>query len=424
MNIKIPVVFLILSFCVLTLFAGEEEKILLLKVGNRSLKDKVMDISGGKIYSALRGKPIPFQEMIREMAKSRFLYLGESHDSLLNHDIQLKVIQALHHRDRNLVIGIEMMPSSKQEILNKWSLGLLTPEEFLQEARWYVHWNLNFAYYQKIFLFAKENKIPLYALNAPRALIHKIRLEGWEALSDAEKELIPQPDLSHKEHRQLIRTIFESTPIPHPMKEKGLDMAFEGLYRAQSAWDEVMAHRADITARREGKRMIVLAGSAHFLYNLGVNRRAYERNRLPFYTLVCVEVPEAKTVRVSRSLADFVWGIPEEGRPAYPSIGLRLKKVEGLDNLIIESQAIEGVAKGSDFQKGDIILSVDERRFLDINELRMYLARFQWGDEVRFRILRQGEIKEIDLKFIYKREADLSAMSSSIRSGEGFCKNE
>ncbi len=226
-------------------------------------------------------------------------------------------------------------------------------------------------------------------------------MKGWEALTEDEKKLIPQPDLSHQEHRELIHTIFNSSPIPHQMKGKGSEAAFEGLYRAQSAWDEVMAYNVLQVSKREKKKMVVLAGSGHLLYNLGLNRRAYQRSLLPFKTLICVEIPKGqKSITVSRSLADFIWGIEEEERPVYPSVGLRLKKMDGLDNLIIQSQPIEGVARNVDFQKGDVILFVDDKRFTDINELRMYLAQFRWNDQVKFRILRDGEETEKILKFI------------------------
>lgn len=395
--------FLIIFFLALTITQGtEEEKIFLMKIGDKNLKNKTMEVSAGKIYSAQKGKSITLSEMIKEMMESQFIYIGETHNNLRIHDIQLRVIQALFEENREVIVGLEMLPTSTQNILNKWSLAILSLEEFVRESDWYINWNFNFGLYQKIFDYAKQNKISLYALNVPRTLIRLIRMKGWEALTEEEKKGIPKPELSHQEHRELIRTIFESSPIPHQMKGKGLEMAFEGLYRAQSAWDEVMAHNALQAAEREKKRMVVLAGSGHLLYNLGINRRAFQRSPLPFKTLICVEIPKGQAgIKVSRSLADYIWSIEEEERPAYPSVGLRLKKLDGLDNLIVASQPIEGVAKNADFQKGDVILYVDGKRFTDINELRIYLAQFRWNDEVKFRLLRDGEEIEILLKFIF-----------------------
>ncbi|MCK4760091.1 MAG: ChaN family lipoprotein, partial [Candidatus Aminicenantes bacterium] len=396
-------------FFMASLLSGldEEDITLTMKLGNKKLRDKTMDVSPGKIYSAQEGKAIPFSRMIEEMNESDFVYIGETHNSLPMHDIQLKIIQALHEQERNLTVGLEMFPVSHQETLNKWNMGILSQEEFIQESQWYVTWNFNFGFYEGIFKLTKDSKIPLYALNAPRKLITQIRMKGWDALSEEEKEIVPNPDLSHEEHRTLIRTIFESAELPHQMKGRGLEMMFEGLYRAQSAWDEVMALNAVHAQKREDKKVVVLVGSGHLLYNLGMNRRAYERSHLPFKTVVCIEIPEGEeNIRVSRTFADYIWGIPEEKIPAFPSVGLRLKKFDGLDNLVVESNPINGVALNAGFEKGDVILSVDGKSFFDINELRIYLAQFTWNDEVIFQLLRDARQVEILLKFAPPQEED------------------
>jgi len=381
-------------------FGDQEEEILRLKIGDEDLKEKTMAISPGEIYEAASGKPISFAEMLQGMAKSRLVYVGETHNSLPMHRIQAKIIQGLFDQDRDLTVGLEMYPVTQQEPLNKWSLGILSEEEFIRDGQWYMNWNFNFEYYQDIFRVVKNNAIPLYALNVPRDIISKVRRRGWEALSDEEKGMIPEPDLSHKDHRTLIRTIFEGADLPHQMKGKGLEMAFEGLYRAQTAWDETMAHHALAALHKEEGKIVVLAGSGHLLYNLGINLRAYNKSSMPFKTVVCVVIPKGKkSVEVSCSLADYIWGLPEEGRPAYPSVGLRFKKFEGLENLVIERAPIDGVAKGADFEKGDVVLSVDGKKHSDINELRTYLAKYTWGDQVTFQILRDAQQVEVLLKF-------------------------
>ena len=369
-------------------------------IGDKRLKDKVMDISPGKVYSAKEGRPITFQKMIKEMKDSDFIYVGETHTSLPMHVVQFKIIQALYEQDRNVCVGLEMFPVGFQDVLNKWSMAILSLEEFIQESQWYVNWNYHFGFYEKIFGFVKDHKIPLYAVNVPREIITEIRKKGWGALSEEEKKLVPQPDLSHEEHRTLIRTIFGSSGHPPQMKGKGLEMAFEGLYRAQVAWDEVMAFYARRSRKREDKKIIVLAGSGHLIYNLGINLRAYKKNRLPYKTVICVVIPEGKkSVQVSRSLADYVWGVEEEKIPAFPHIGLAFKKFDRLDNPVIERKPIIGVAATANFEKGDVVLSVDGKSFSSINELRIYLARFHWNDEVKFSLLRDARKIEVLLKF-------------------------
>ncbi len=387
--------------------AEEEDATLRLPIGDPKLKSRVVEVAAGEIVSARAGKPLPFARMIKEMKDSRFIYIGESHDNMMMHDIQFKVIQGLFEQDPAIAIGLEMLPAECQPVLDKWTRGVLAKEDFLRQVNWYVHWSMNFGYYEKILDFARENRIPVFGLNAPRDVISKIRMKGWESLTDEEKSLVPEPDVSNEDHRTLIRTIFESSEIPHAMKGEGLDKMFEGLYRAQSAWDEVMAANAIRGAEREKRKMVVLVGSGHLLYNLGINRRVQETNRLPFRTVVAIEVaPEEKNQAVAGSFADYIWGIPEQDMPAYPAIGLALKKVEGLENLVLERKPIDGVAAGGDFEKGDVVLSVDDKTFADINELRIHLAEYKWGDEVKIRLLRGGEVREVRLKFEHKPPAE------------------
>jgi aminopeptidase N len=379
-----------------------------LKIGDPRFKDKALNVASQEFYAMETGKSLPFARMIQEMKAIPFIYIGETHNSMPMHDLQARIIRALYEQDRNLAIGLEMFPVTSQEVLNKWSLGILSEEEFIRQAAWYITWNFNFGFYRQIFDFAKENKIPLYALNAPKDIITKVRMKGWEALTDAEKAIVPKPDLSHQEHRLLIRTIFESADIPQQMKGAGLDMMFEGLYRAQSAWDEVMGANAVAAADKGRTRMVVLAGSGHLIYNLGLNLRASGKSKLPFKTVIGVFVPQGeKTVAVSRSLGDYLWGTPEEAKPLFPSVGLGFKKVEGLDNLVIDAKPIDGAALGADFEKGDVVLSVDGKPCSDINELRTHLAKFSWDEESKFRLLRAGQEKDVVLKFKLQPPPDM-----------------
>ncbi len=380
--------------------ADKTDPTLTLQIGDPKLKGKTMDVGPGAILSGQTGAAIDFERMIRDMMTSRIVHVGETHDSLPMHELQFQVIRALYARDKHLAVGLEMLPVTVQESLNKWTAGVLTKDEFVREIRWYVNWNFNFGYYEKIFDFAREHRLPIYALNIPREIITKIRMRGWDALSEEEKALLPgTPDVTNQDHRALIRAVFESSDIPQAMKGPGLDSVFEGLYRAQSTWDEVMGANAVRAAESEGRRVVVCVGSGHLLYNLGLNRRAFERSKMPFKTVIAVAIPSGKkSLTVSRAIGDYVFGLPEEAKPAFPSIGLSFKKIDGLENLVVDTKPMSGVAGRADFEKGDIVLSVDGRAYTDINEVRMTLARMKCGEEVKFKVLRAGQVKDVSLK--------------------------
>jgi S1-C subfamily serine protease len=96
--------------------------------------------------------------------------------------------------------------------------------------------------------------------------------------------------------------------------------------------------------------------------------------------------------------------LPSEERPAYPSIGLSLKKFDGLINPVVDRKPFNGVALDAGFEKGDVILSVENHKSGDINSLRSFLAHFTWGDTIEFTVLRDAQPKTIQVLFEFKEE--------------------
>ena len=90
----------------------DEERYLRLKIGKSGLKGKVLSIAPDRLYDLSNGQDIEFSGMIENMMSSRFVYIGETHNSLPMHDIQLKIIQALYKKDKRLAIGLESLVPS------------------------------------------------------------------------------------------------------------------------------------------------------------------------------------------------------------------------------------------------------------------------------------------------------------------------
>ncbi|MCX8160873.1 MAG: ChaN family lipoprotein [Candidatus Saccharicenans sp.] len=377
---------------------GSGDQALTLPLGPRELRGKFIRVESGKLYSARKGKPVSFEFMVKEMKKARLIHLGETHDDLEMHDMQFRVIEALYRQDPRLAIGLEQVTVDLQPILDRWVAGELDEDSFLREIKWYVTWNFNYGYYKKIFDFAREHQLPIFALNAPRNLITKVRMQGYGALTDEEKGVIPPLDLGQEEHRLLVRTIFESEEIPPQMKGPGLDSMFEALYRAQVAWDVTMGRNAVRAAEATGRRVVVLAGSGHLLYGLGLNFRAYLLSGLPQVTVIGVQTPEGTSLKVSRGLGDFIYGVRTRDYPAYPAASISLKKVEGLNNLVVAARPSEPLARASGLDKGDVILSVAGKEVFEVNDFRLVLAGFSWGEEIKIKVLRNGEVVIHNLK--------------------------
>ena len=66
--------------------------------------------------------------------------LRENHTNLDFHNVQLRVIQELHRDGREVLIGLEMFPYTRQASLDAWIDGLYTEQGFVELADWYTYW--------------------------------------------------------------------------------------------------------------------------------------------------------------------------------------------------------------------------------------------------------------------------------------------
>jgi uncharacterized iron-regulated protein len=83
----------------------------------------------GTILSARTGAAVSFDELIADVRTARVAYVGEMHTSARHHEIQLKVIRALHEGGIRLAVA-EMFDRSYQMILDRWTAGDLDEKPF------------------------------------------------------------------------------------------------------------------------------------------------------------------------------------------------------------------------------------------------------------------------------------------------------
>lgn len=247
------------------------------------------------IVSGTTGTPVGWDEMVADLAAARVVYVGERHPSAADHRAQLRVIRALHARDRDLAVGIEMVDRSYQPVLNQWSAGELDEAEFLRRTHWYANWRFDYALYRPILDYVKANRLRLVALNLPSDIPRKIRVGGTDHLSDYERTFLPgRVDTANAAHRAFLQEVF---------RQHDLRSDFEDFYLAQCVWEDVMA---ESVARELGSgRMVVLAGNGHIQFKYGIPARAFDRNGAPFRTVVLVPPGEEPAA----GIADYVWTV-------------------------------------------------------------------------------------------------------------------
>lgn len=363
-----------------------------LPIGDPARRDRVVEVVPDAIVDAARGDVIDPEGLAVRLATTGLVFVGEEHTSQAFHDVQLRVIRALHAAGRPVLIGLEMFPWTRQQVLDDWVAGHYTEEGFLAQADWYDNWGYHWNYYRDIFLYAREHRLRLVAVNSPRPVIRTVRAEGFEALSPVDRARFP-PTLAppSDEHQRLFRAAFAADDSLHMAPA-----ALAGLYRAQLAWDATMGWNAVQALAADGRPdavMVVLIGSGHVTYGLGSQRQVapYYAGRMAAIVPVPLPGPGSAGRPVQASYADFVWGVMAEPAPLYPSLGVSLMGPVGKDPTRVIQVAPRSPAARAGVRVGDVLVNVGNAPVDGDAALRRALHPYRWGDVVALAVRRDGE---------------------------------
>jgi len=350
-----------------------------------------------EIFKPPKGDKISFHQLLDELNTTRVIFVGESHDQIEHHQIQLRILQGLLERGKNIVVAMEMFERSQQPILDRWSQGVLMEEEFLKETQWETTWGTDYQLYKGILDEVRNHHVKLLGLNVQRELVRKVAQSGIEGISPEDRKNLPEMDLTDPLHRAYIASIYKS-------HEGGTAKDFENFYQAQCLWDEAMAEAlSEFIKSPEGKRrtILVLAGNGHVVFDFGIPKRFYRRAGVPYKTIVLKEwrkkLDEELTFTETPSpLANFLWVTkPTPPEKKRPKIGVVLKEKEDPKGVRIERVIPDSPAEKAGLLPGDQFIAIEGKEVMKVREIRDALAEKGWGKDISITILREGSRKEV-----------------------------
>ena len=374
--------------------------------------DRLIDTGTGTgSGSGSSGDEIGPADVARRLRNTRILLIGELHTSKESHRVQRQVIDALHRAGRRVIIGLEMFPYTAQGPLDRWSRGAaegptpMSEEAFIKESAWYLHWGYNFGYYRDIFLFARDHGLRMVGVNAPREVISAVRKKGLRNLAPDEARQLPADiDTDNAEHLTLFKAFLGGGDVTHGGAGGTNEQTWKGMLAAQTAWDATMAFHA-VKAWREAKDeqaiVVVLVGSGHVAYGLGIERQARRWFDGEVSTLIPLAIGQGETLSVRASYANVVWGVPTESHAAFPTLGItpvtrsadQLQQVVSVDRN--SPAALAGIASG------DIVLAIDGQPVTSRESFNQLNASKDWGDTADVKVRRGAE--ELTLKLFLRR---------------------
>ena len=205
--------------------------------------------------------------------------------------------------------------------------------------------------------------------------------------------------------------------------------------------------------------VVMLAGSGHVVYNLGIGRIIKDRSNLSFASVVPVDIPEKvkddgmmqirkemkkekdtkadqskqemgeKKVEpmskenvsekekpsnphmmmmmdqtpykiVIKSYADFIWGVKSMEQELYPAFGFSVNDTVQNGGYLVSRVLPQTIAFENGLKKNDIILSIDGKTFDNSTALKKHLQYKNWDEQISFSLLRGDE--KVDLSFVIK----------------------
>jgi uncharacterized iron-regulated protein len=243
------------------------------------------------------GKPADLAEVVQDIAGADVIFIGETHDNAQLHATALAIIRSLHARKLPLALGLEMFTPEDQQALDDWTAGKLDEEKFIPiySRNWSYGWQL----YRDLFLFARDNHIPLIALNIPKPVIARVMARGPAALQAS--EIPPKVSWTLNESQSvymktIARQVFGNTPP---------DRLVERLCAAQAFRNSGMAWNiVNYRKKHDADKVVVLAGTWHAVKN-GVPELLPAYGVLT-YRVILPELPEFNLGNATAREADYL----------------------------------------------------------------------------------------------------------------------
>jgi uncharacterized iron-regulated protein len=340
---------------------------------------------GEKLFGIRPAQMESLERFLPEWLGLQALLIGENHDRYEHHLFQLEVIKRLHHYFKNLAIGLEMVQSPFQKYLEDFIENKITEKELLERIEYFDRWRFDYHLYREIFLYAREHKLKLLALDVPQEIVKKVAKGGFSELTEEEKRILPELDLYNPSYKNFLKGVFESHRFDNSTN-------FEFFYQAQLLRDEGMAERiVEYLKKNPESKLIVLTGKGHLQSYYGIPQALKRRNFTHFKTILLGEVEEFKS-----SLADYWFNPPPVEYEKTLQLGLSLDETS--EGLKVKEVLKDSLAEKSGLKAGDILLNAEERTLRKVSDLKLVLTFKEKGSELSLIYKREGEIKTAKIK--------------------------
>ncbi len=342
----------------------------------------------------------PYKSFLKRIQQADYLVIGESHTSVCDHEAQVRLIKIIERsrgadwKSGKPVIALEMVPTDKQVVLNRFNKKLIGLEQLREQLDWNQTWGHPWQLYAPVFDAAQRVGLPLYAANAPRRVVKQVGDIGLDTLRLEDRHHAPDTLILPKaEQLESIKAIFSMhRQIPGRKQSGKGGPSLERFIRVQSFWDTVMAWNMIRLRQETGQPVLLIVGQGHVENGWGV---PYRLKELDFGA----RVERIEPRRAPRDLSDYrsTTRATEFHCPPshYSRLGYGVVQEEfGIDvTVVTEGSPAEAMGMRVD----DDLLSINGHPIESIGDLHMIPMKTRGEQILRYRVYRYLENKEVEL---------------------------
>jgi len=348
-------------------------------------------------------KSATLPELMTQLASERLLYVGETHTAYADHLLQLEVLRGMAEKPGGLAMGVEWFQARFQPVLDDYLAGRIDEGELLRRTEYYSRWQFDYRLYRPIIRFARENGIPIIALNASRELTGEIRRFGINGMPTALRAELPDSyDVSDKDYEAKLREMFDMHET-----EDADDTRFERFLEVQLTWDETMAmHVAEYLKANPDGRILVLAGKGHIGGRSGIPNRVTRRTGIEGKTIATFN-PASRLFNT----ADFLVLANDQSLP--PAGLMRVLLDEDDTGVLVKGFTPGSPAEAAGIEKGDRIVAVNGAPIRYFADVKISMIDLVPGNEIEVTLKRDrllGGEKTDTVRFKLSGEAQAHHM--------------
>ncbi|HEU4596044.1 MAG TPA: ChaN family lipoprotein [Pyrinomonadaceae bacterium] len=277
-----------------------------------------------------QGRRVTLQEVVEALGAADVLLVGETHNDPVAHLLEAELLRRADERfgradsrgRRPVALSLEMFERDVQLVLDEYLGGLIGERHFLSSSRPWKNYQTD---YRPLVEYARVQKLPVIAANAPARYVSRVSASGPDSLaslSAAAKGLLPPlpfPPASREYGAKFTRFMRGDAPA-HPTPNASTAQAPANphaahggasfLLEAQTLRDASMGHSiAEFLKQRPDALVVHVNGKFHSEERLGVAEQLQHyrpRARVLVLTIVPGEgFPDFDAARVG-GLGDFI----------------------------------------------------------------------------------------------------------------------